>query len=106
MTKFKLISVAIFLAAASGAHAQTAAPLPGDQGLSSVNKNLEKNPDNKGLKNADEKLRQNQLKHKAHAEKRIEKREKHREKKAERAEARAERHEAAGRPAKIERPGK
>jgi len=106
MTKLKLISVAILLATASVAHAQTAAPLPGDQGLSSVNKNLEKNPENKGLLNAEEKLKQNQIKHKAQAEKRIERKEERTESKAERIERRTERRESVGRPAKIERPGK
>lgn len=106
MTKLKLISVAILLATASVAHAQTAAPLPGDQGITSVNKNLEKNPDNKGLLNADEKLKQNQIKHKAQAEKRLEKKEERSERKAERNETHTEHHEAAGRPARVERPAK
>lgn len=113
MTKLKLISVAILIATASVAHAQTAAPLPGDQGLSSVNKNLEKNPENKGLLNASEKHKQNQIKHEAQAEKRIEKRaerierkEEHAERKAERIERRAEHREAVGHPARIDRPGK
>lgn len=106
MTKLKFISAAILLATASVVHAQTAAPLPGDQGLSSVNKNLEKNPDNKGLQNAAERHEQNQIKHEAHAEKRMEKKEDRIEKKAERIESRAEHREAAGRPAKVERPGR
>lgn len=106
MTKLKLISVAILLATASVAHAQTAAPLPGDQGISSVNKNLEKNPDNKGLQNADDKLKQNQIKHKAQAEKRLEKKEEHMERKTERNETHTEHHEAVERPARIERPAK
>ena len=109
MNKVKYISVVTLLAAFSLAHADTttpAAPLPGDKGLASVNKNLESNPDNKGLKNASEKLQQNQLKHAEQAQKRNEKREMHMEKKMERAETRAERHEGMGKSGKPERPGK
>lgn len=107
MNKFNFISAAILLAVASVAHAaESTTALPGDKGLASVNKNLEKNPDNKGLQNASGKLEQNRLKHAEQAEKRNEKHEKHMEKKAERVESRAERREAMGRPAKVERPGK
>lgn len=86
--------------------ASTTAPapkLPGDQGLASVNKNLDKNPDNKGLQNAAAQLEKNRIKHEEQAEKRSEKREQHMEKRTERA----ERHDsAANRPAKVDRPGK
>ena len=109
---FSNIALVLGLLAAGSSFADetsTTAPaqkLPGDQGLASVNKNLEKNPENKGLQNASEQLKRNQLKHAEHMEKRAEKREEHRVKKAERAEKHAQHHEAMGRPAKIERPGK
>ena len=106
MTNLKFISAVILLATASVVHAQTAAPLPGDQGLSSVNKNLEKHPDNKGLQNAAERHEQNHIKHNAQAERRMEKKEDNIAKKAERIESRAEYRETVGRPAKVERPGK
>ena len=91
------------LAAGTSFAADTTATLPGDQGVASVNKNLENNPDNKGLQNAAAQLKQNQVKHVEHMEKRSEKQEKHMEMHMEK---RTERHEAMGRPAKIERPGK
>lgn len=75
----------------------------GDQGLASVNKNLENNPDNKGLQTAAEQLKQNQLKQAEQTKLRSGKQEKHME---QHMEKRTERHEAMGRPAKIERPGK
>ncbi|HUX90884.1 MAG TPA: hypothetical protein VMV48_09370 [Gallionellaceae bacterium] len=95
MNKFNYISAVILFSAASVAHAQstaTAPALPGDQGIASVSRNLEKNPDNKGLKNASEQLKRNQIKHAEHMEMRAEKHEHH--------------HEAMERPARIERPGK
>jgi len=102
MTKLNYISAVILLAAASVAHAQTAttAPkLPGDQGAASVNKNLTKDPDNKGLQNAAEQLKKNKAKHAEQMKKRSEKHEDQMEKKTERA----ERHETMERPAKVER---
>lgn len=106
MIKVNYISAVLLLAAASFAHAETTTPLPDDKGIASVNKNLEKNPDNKGLQNASEQLKRNQLKHAEQAERRSRKHEMHREKNTDRAESRAERHEAMGRPARAERPGK
>ena len=121
MIKVNYISAVILLAAASVAHAETTTTttttktLPGDQGIASVNKNLERDPENKGLKNASEQLERNRLKHEEQAKRREERREQNMEKRSERQEKRAERqerherherHEGAGRPAKMERPGK
>lgn len=106
MTKLNYISAVILLAAASVAHAQSTTKLPGDQGSASVNKNLAKDPDNKGLQNADEQLRKNEAKHTEQLEKRTEKREEHMKKKADHKEIKTEGHEAKDRPAKVERPEK
>ena len=108
MIKLSYISAVVLFVATSLAQAQTAPEpkLPGDQGVSSVNKNLEKNPDSKGLQNAAGKLEQNQEKHREQMEKRTEKREEHMKKKAEHVEMKTERREAMDRPAKIERPEK
>lgn len=114
MTKLNYISAVVLLAAASVAHAQTAATapkLPGDQGATSVNRNLAKDPDNKGLQNAAEQLKENKAKH---AAQRTEKQEDKMEKKSERAESREKMERAdkiehpskVERPEKIERPGK
>jgi Skp family chaperone for outer membrane proteins len=107
MTKLSYISAVILLAAASAAHAQTPAAtpkLPGDQGAASVDKNLAKDPDNKGLLNADEQL----TKHAEQMKKRTEKHDDQMEKKTERS-GNHEKMERAGkieRPEKMERPGK
>lgn len=107
MNKSNYISALILLAAASTAYAQTIPPaVPGDQGLASVNRNVAKNPENKGLQNASEQLQQNQVKHTEQAQKRVEKREQQAVNKAERIETRAEHRETMGRPAKVDRPGK
>lgn len=107
MMKINYITAVILLATASAAHAQTTtAPLPGDQGIASVQRNQERKQENKGLQNAAEQLELNQAKHAEQAEKKEQKREQHMEKHTERVEARAERREAAARPARTERPAK
>ena len=106
MSRVKYLSAVILLAAASSAYAQTTAPLPGDQGAASVNKNLAKNPENKGLQNASGQLEQNRLKHAEQEQKRIEQQERYMEKKTERVETRAQHHDTPTRPTKAERPGK
>lgn len=108
MTKLNYISAVVLLAAASVAHAQTPATapkLPGDQGAASVNKNLAKDPDNKGLLNADEQLKKNKAKHAEQLKKRTEKQEDRMEKKSERAESREkmERADKIEHPSKVER---
>lgn len=92
---------ALFLVSASIAQAETSTQtkVPGDQGIASVNKNLEKNPDNKGLKNASEHLKQNREKHLEQ----VKRREEHKEMKAERNEMKGDRH---GNMARSERPGR
>lgn len=104
MLKAHFIFSAVFLASAAIAQAQTPPPakVPGDQGAASVNKNLEKNPDNKGLQNAAEHLKDNREKHLEQ----MKKRERHTESKAERHERGTEHHENMSRPEKPGRPGK
>lgn len=111
MTKIAYISAVILLASAAVAHAQTTPAAPITQGAASVNKNLAKDPDNKGLQNAAEQLKENQA---MQAEKKAEqekKKETHTERKEERHDKmerheKIERHDKVERPAKIERPGK
>lgn len=50
----------LFGAAYAQAQAPTTANTPLTQGISSVDKNLKKNPDNKGLQTASERLKENQ----------------------------------------------
>ena len=106
MIRVKYITAVILLAAASAAHAQSTAALPGDQGAASVNKNLAQNPENKGLQNASGQLEQNRIRHAEQEQKRIEQQERNMEKKTERIETRAQHRSAPERPARIERPGK
>lgn len=82
--------------------ADPAAKQPLDQAIESVDKNLAKDPDNKGLQNAAERLRINQERHK---QKRAEQKAKREEHKDDQAEKRAER-EKAERPERAERPEK
>ena len=105
MIKVNYISAVILFAVATVAHAQTATitpKLPGDQGAASVDKNLAKDPNNKGLQNADEQLKKNKEKHAEQMEKRSEKHEDKIEKKSERT----ENHDKIERPEKMERTGK
>jgi len=104
MLKAHVIFSVLFLASTSIAQAQTTPPakVPGDQGIASVNKNLEKNPDNKGLQNAAERLKTNREKH----QEQMKKREDHKEMKAERHEGKTERPGNMSRPEKPGRPGK
>jgi hypothetical protein len=76
----------------------TATPTgPLSQGISSVNKNLERQPDNKGLQNAAERLRENRERQEARRAEHVER--------VARVE-RVERPERPERPEKIERPEK
>ncbi len=61
MIKLSHIATALLLASISVAHAETANQ-PVSQGAASVNKNLSKDPDNKGLQNASEQLKENEAK--------------------------------------------
>lgn len=93
------VSAVGILAAIGAANAQTADPknVPGDQGLSSVEKNLAKDPDNRGLQNAKQRIEDNQ------ADRAARKTAKTDRDKVARAE-KAERVEKADRPEKPERP--
>lgn len=120
MIKMSHIATALLFASVAVAHAETTNQ-PVAQGAASVEKNLSKNPDNKGLQNASEQLKENEAKI---AEKRAEadktaddakhkkdkKIKKDKKVKHERIEKsghdKMERPEKAERPAKIERPGR
>lgn len=104
MLKAHFILSTFLLASATIVRAETAPPakVPGDQGIASVNKNLEKNPDNKGLQNAAERLQANREKH----QEQMKKREAHKQMKVERHDMKTERHGNMSRPEKPGRPGK
>ena len=102
----------LLLCVAGTSHADDpAAKQPLDQAMESVDKNLARDPDNKGLQNAAERLQTNQERYKNKREeqnaKRLAKKNKQAEKKAKREEAehrvKAERPE---RPARPEKPGR
>ena len=61
-TLFGTVSALGMLGAIGAANAQTADPthVPGAQGLTSVEKNLGKDPDNRGLQNAKQRIEDNQ----------------------------------------------
>lgn len=106
MIKMSHIAIALLTASVSVAFAQTP-PAPAAQGDASIDKNLGKNPNNKGLQNADQKVEANEAKAAARrAEAREERREKHKQERME------ERHERAGsvnqmeQPARPEHPGR
>jgi hypothetical protein len=104
MSTFRIIATIVAALFVGAAYAQTSTSKPSDdkapltQGISSVDKNLEKKPDNKGLQNADKRLKANQERMEARRVKRDNDR-------AERAE-RPERAERAERPEKTERSGR
>ena len=62
MTKIAYIATALLLTSVSVAYAADTANQPVAQGATSVNKNLSKNPDNKGLQRAAEQLKENEEK--------------------------------------------
>ncbi len=106
MIKLSHIATALLLASISVAHAETANQ-PVSQGAASVNKNLTRDPDNKGLQNAAERLQENEAKvaaKRAAAEQKSDeaKHKKNREEKHERTMNR----DKMERPAKPERPGR
>lgn len=120
MIKMSHIATALLFASVAVAHAETTNQ-PVAQGAASVEKNLRKNPDNKGLQNASEQLKENEAKI---AEKRAEadktsddaKHKKNKKGKQDRkvkhehieksGHDKMERSEKGERPAKIERPGR
>lgn len=108
------VGTAFLLSVASMSYAaDTATKQPMDQAVKSVDKNLAKDPDNKGLQNAAGRLQTNQERH----EKKRAEKEARRKAKIERKEARhqakinqraekMERPEKAERPEKMERPNR
>jgi hypothetical protein len=102
MIRIAYISAVVLLASSAVAQAQTSA-VPITQGAASVNKNLSKDPDNKGLQNASRQLQENQVKQ---AEKRTEQEKKQEMKKEAHTERNEVRHEKVEHPAKIEHPAR
>jgi hypothetical protein len=106
MIKPSHIAIALLTASLSAAYAQTP-PAPAAQGDASVDKNLSKNPDNKGLQTADKKVEANEAKAAAkRAEAKEERKEAHKRDRREEKHERMERSEKMERPAKPERPGR
>lgn len=113
MIKMSHLATALLLASISVAHAETGNQ-PVTQGEASVDKNLSKDKDNKGLQTADKRLEANEAKiaaKRAEADKREDAR--NRKKKEEKHDRmkkgdhdKMERHERMERPEKIERPDK
>jgi hypothetical protein len=103
MSRVPMIGMAALALVFSAASAQTTTPTtqtPLTQGITSVDKNLERDPDNKGLQTASERLRINQERleeQKAKTATRVE------EAKAQQ-DARSSRPDFAQRPVRIERP--
>lgn len=107
MIKISHIVTALLIASVSVAQAETTNQ-PVAQGAASVDKNLSKNPDNKGLQNASEQLKENEAKI---AEKRADKTSddaKHKKDKKDKREhmEKGRGHDKMGRPAKPERPAR
>src|SRR3990170_18002 len=96
--------ILLLLGVASTSYAaDPAAKQPLDQAIKSVDKNLARDPDNKGLQNAAERLQTNQERYE---KKRAEQKAKRQEHKDDQAEKRVERPEKAERPERAERPEK
>lgn len=107
--KMSHIAAALLFASISVAHAETTNQAV-TQGEASVDKNLSKDKDNKGLQTADQRLEANEAKiaaKRAEADKTADdaKQKKNKEERHERME-KHERHEKVERPERIERPGK
>ncbi len=104
MIKMGHVAIALLTAFASAAYAQTP-PAPATQGNASIDKNLLKNPDNKGLQNADRRVEANAAKAAAKRQRREAHKREHREERQERLE-REEREDRMERPARPGRPGR
>ncbi len=105
MIKTSHIAIALLIASVSVAYAQTppaqTPPAPAAQGDASVDKNLSKNPNNKGLQNADQKVEANEAKAAAkRAEAKEERKEMHKKNRREEKHERMEREERMERPAR------
>jgi TolA-binding protein len=109
MIKISHLVAALLFASISVAHAETPNQ-PVSQGAASVDKNLARDPDNKGLQRASEQLEENQqkiaAKRRLQEEKRQHREEENRVRRENRDHDRMERREKMERPAKIERPGR
>lgn len=91
----------LLLSVAGTSHADDpATKQPLDQAMESVDKNLARDPDNKGLQNAAERLQTNKERHEKKRAEQKAKRQKHKD---DQAEKRAER---SGKPARPEKPGR
>jgi hypothetical protein len=105
MHTLRVVAVVVSTLFVGAAWAQTGNPsddkAPMTQGAASVQKNLERDPDNKGLKNASARIKANQERFEANREKRADRR----EDRVERAEH-FERPEHGGRPDRTERSGR
>lgn len=107
MIKMSHVLTALLLTTISVAHAETANQ-PAAQGAASVNKNLGANPDNKGLQNASERLKENEDKvaeKRGDADKKHDHHEKH-EKHEKHEHMDKHDHDKMEHPAKPERPGR
>jgi len=107
MIKMNHVLAAMLFASISVAHAETANQ-PVSQGAASVNKNLSASPDNKGLQNASERLKENEAKveeKRGDAEKKHEHHEKH-EKHEKHDRMDKHDHEKMEHPAKPDRPAR
>lgn len=92
----------LLLSVAGTSHADDpATKQPLDQAMESVDKNLARDPDNKGLQNAAERLQTNKERHEKKRAEQKAKRQKHKD---DQAEKRAERPEKPARPEKPGRP--
>jgi hypothetical protein len=109
MYALRVVAVVVSTLFVGAAWAQSSTSKPDDkmpmtQGAASVDKNLERDPDNKGLKNAGNRIKRNQERFEDRRDKRADRRE-DRVERAERAE-RPERAEHAERPDRAERSGR
>lgn len=102
-TRAVIAAVTLLLLSVAGtSHADDpATKQPLDQAMESVDKNLARDPDNKGLQNAAERLQTNKERHE---KKRAEQKAKRQKQKGDQAKKRAERTEKPARPEKSGRP--
>lgn len=108
MIKMSHIATALLLASIAVAHAETTNQ-PVAQGAASVDKNLSKDPDNKGLQNASEQLQDNKAKvadKRSEADKKADAAKQKKDKKDKKEHMEKAGHEKMDRPDKMEHPGK
>jgi hypothetical protein len=108
MIKMSHIATALLLASITVAHAETTKQ-PVAQGAASVDKNLSKDPDNKGLQNASEQLQDNKAKvadKRSEADKKADAAKHKKDKKDKKEHVEKAGHEKMDHPDKMEHPGK